>query len=121
MTAPDSTLRAYDSVSAESIGIRPPNFRLPDGTRVGRVSLQVADLDRSLGFYRDLIGFRLLDRTESSDVRTATLGAHGDDTALLALREKARVRPVPHRGRIGIIIWPCCFQRALIWAGSCDT
>lgn len=33
---------------------------LPAETRIGHVHLKVADLDRAIGFYRDLIGFDLL-------------------------------------------------------------
>ena len=32
----------------DSHGIRPKGYRLPEATRLGRVRLQVADLDRSL-------------------------------------------------------------------------
>lgn len=33
---------------------------LPAETRIGHVHLKVADLDRAIGFYRDLLGFDLL-------------------------------------------------------------
>src|SRR5260370_27766953 len=32
------------------------------GTRMGHVHLKVADLDRALGFYRDVLGFELMQR-----------------------------------------------------------
>lgn len=32
------------------------------GTRIGHVHLKVADLDRALGFYRDVLGFELMQR-----------------------------------------------------------
>ena len=35
------------------------DYILPAQTRIGHVHLKVADLDRSLGFYRDLLGFEL--------------------------------------------------------------
>lgn len=35
------------------------NYTIPPQTRIGHVHLKVADLDRSLGFYRDLLGFEV--------------------------------------------------------------
>ena len=80
----------------------PPSFRLPDATRVGRVTLQVADLDRSLAFYRDFAGFREIERRPADGARTAALGAHGSDAVLLVLFEKRGARPVPRRGLLGL-------------------
>jgi catechol 2,3-dioxygenase len=34
-------------------------YKTPAGTRIGHVHLKVADLERSLQFYRDLLGFEL--------------------------------------------------------------
>lgn len=79
-------------------GIAPEGFRLPGGTRIGRVVLQVADLERSLRYYGDVIGFRVLEREGGR----AVLGAHGDGAPLLELRENAGVRPVPRRGLLGL-------------------
>ncbi len=36
-----------------------PNPPIPAGTRIGHVHLKVADLDRALGFYRDVLGFQI--------------------------------------------------------------
>lgn len=36
------------------------DYQVPDGVRIGHVHLKVSDLDRSLGFYRDLLGFQLM-------------------------------------------------------------
>ena len=79
-------------------GIAPEGFRLPAATRIGRVVLQVADLERSLRYYGEVIGFRVLRREGAR----AVLGAHGDDAPLLELREKPGVRPVPRRGLLGL-------------------
>jgi catechol 2,3-dioxygenase len=38
-----------------------PNPIAP-GTRIGHVHLKVADLERALGFYRDVLGFQLMQR-----------------------------------------------------------
>jgi len=79
-------------------GIAPPGYRLPDATHIGRVRLQVADLERSIAYYETVIGFRVLGRAD----RVAKLGAHGDDRVLLELHEKKGVLSVPRRGRIGL-------------------
>lgn len=39
-----------------------PDYQLPAQTRIGHVHLKVADLDRALGFYCDLLGFALMMR-----------------------------------------------------------
>jgi catechol 2,3-dioxygenase len=79
-------------------GIAPPGFRLPDETRLGRVRLQVADLDRSLSFYEGLVGLRVFRRTAS----VAELGAHGGDEILVELRARPGARPVSPRGLLGL-------------------
>jgi catechol 2,3-dioxygenase len=78
------------------------SFRLPPGTRIGRVVLQIADLERSLAFYQYVVGFKLLPRDHAPGERRAGLGAPGSDRVLLELREKPGVIPVPYRGRLGI-------------------
>src|SRR5215217_3927600 len=35
------------------------SYTVPAGTRIGHVHLKVADLERSLKFYRDLLGFEV--------------------------------------------------------------
>jgi catechol 2,3-dioxygenase len=73
------------------------DYRLPAGTRLGPVHLQIADLDRSLAYYQDTIGMRLLHQ----DGVSAVLGAQ-DERPLVALHEYRGVRPAPHRGRTGL-------------------
>jgi catechol 2,3-dioxygenase len=90
MTTTEHTPRAY--------GIAPSGFRLPDATHLGRVRLQVADLDRSIAYYETVIGLRVLDR--AGDV--ATLGPHGGSNVIVELRAKPGVRPVARRGQIGL-------------------
>lgn len=36
------------------------NYKVPDQTRIGHVHLKVADIERSLKFYRDILGFELV-------------------------------------------------------------
>ena len=72
--------------------------RLPDATRLGAARLQVASLERSLRYYRDFLGFAVIESTADA----ATLGAQGGDVALLELREKPGAAAVPRRGRLGL-------------------
>lgn len=39
-----------------------PDYRLPIGTRIGHVHLKVAQLDRAINFYSDLLGFHITQR-----------------------------------------------------------
>src|SRR3954470_24666373 len=80
------------------VGIAPRGYRLPAELRLGRVRLQVADLERSLAYYERVLGLRVLRRSAGD----AVLAAHGDDTPLVELREKPGVAPVPRRGRLGL-------------------
>lgn len=79
-------------------GIGPKGYRLPAETRLGPVRLQVADLSRSLDYYQQVLGFRVVARSNAS----ASLAAQGDDTVLIELRELPGARPVPRRGRLGL-------------------
>jgi catechol 2,3-dioxygenase len=79
-------------------GIAPPAYRLPDATHLGRVRLQVSDLERSIAYYRDVIGFRLAERAGAR----ASLAVHGGDSVLVELEERAGATPVPRRGRLGL-------------------
>jgi catechol 2,3-dioxygenase len=79
-------------------GIAPAGERLPAETQVGPVQLQVSDLGRSLAYYQQVLGLRLLGRRADG----ATLGAHGDPTPLVELTERPGARPVPRRGRLGL-------------------
>jgi catechol 2,3-dioxygenase len=86
---PDPETRAY--------GIRPPEYRLPDATHVGRVRLQVSDLARSLAYYRDIVGLTVLER-DGSDAR---LGA-ADQRPLVELHQERGTRPVPRGAVLGL-------------------
>ena len=81
-----------------SYGEPPSGYRLPEGTRLGHVRLQIADLARSIAYYEETLGLRVLRREGPS----ALLGAQGDDRPLVELHERAGVRPVPHRTRTGL-------------------
>lgn len=79
-------------------GIAPEGFRMPGELRLGRVRLQVADLERSLAWYGGVLGLRVIDRSADG----ATLAAHGDDTPLVVLHERPGASPAPMRGRLGL-------------------
>lgn len=82
-------------------GLPPPGFRLPPGTRPGRVRLQVADLDRSLDYYGRVLGLSVLERSAEG----ASLGvrdASGAPDTLVELRERAGASPASPRGRPGL-------------------
>jgi len=49
---------AGETIAAASSSLRP----IAAGTRIGHVHLKVADLDRALGFYQDVLGFELMQR-----------------------------------------------------------
>lgn len=78
--------------------LAPPGYQLPADLRLGRVRLQVSDLDRSLAYYERVIGFHAIEKEGSS----AILGGHDDDTPLVELRERVGATPVPRRGRLGL-------------------
>jgi len=73
-------------------------YRLPAETRLGRVSLQVADLQRSLEWYESVLGLRVQSRAGS----IASLGPHGDPATLVELHERTGARPSPPKGRLGL-------------------
>jgi len=84
MTAPEQqATRATTPATAASASIDP-------ATQMGVVAITVADLDRSLAYYTDGIGFALLERDGSH----ATLGAGG--MPLLLLTEVPDARRFPH-------------------------
>ncbi len=86
----------YLELPAKQIGVQAPRHRASD-IRIGQVTLQVADLERSLAFYRRVLGFQILNRSDMQ----AQLGTP-DGNVLLELHEKPGVRFAPHRGRLGI-------------------
>jgi len=51
-------------------------YTIPAQTRIGHVHLKVADLDRSLKFYHDLLGFEVMDRFGDSAVFISAGGYH---------------------------------------------
>ncbi len=52
------------------------SYTVPAQTRIGHVHLKVSDLDRSLGFYRDLLGFEVMQKYGSQAVFISAGGYH---------------------------------------------
>lgn len=52
------------------------SYNAPSGTRIGHVHLKVADLDNSLKFYRDILGFEITQKYGSSAVFLSAGGYH---------------------------------------------
>lgn len=67
------------------------SFRLPDETHVGYVHLQVSDLQQSLAFYRDLIGFQQAGRNGA----TVFLSSTGISPFHIMLTEHRDAKPRP--------------------------
>jgi catechol 2,3-dioxygenase len=78
--------------------VAPAGHRLHAQAKLGAVSLQVADLARSVAYYERVIGLRALSATSDC----VTLGAHDDDAPLVGLRHRSGAAPVPPRGRLGL-------------------
>ena len=75
-----------------------PDARLPAETHLGRVRLQVADLDRSIGYYEQVLGLRTLERRAGE----AVLGDQVSKVPLIELREQPGANPVRRRGHLGL-------------------
>jgi catechol 2,3-dioxygenase len=71
-----------------------PAEPVPAGTRVGHVHLKVADLERALGFYRDVLGFRVRQRWGDSAVFLAADDYH-HDLALNTWQSRGGSPPAP--------------------------
>jgi catechol 2,3-dioxygenase len=52
------------------------DYVVPAATRIGHVHLKVADIERSLTFYRDLLGFQVMQRYGTNAVFVSAGGYH---------------------------------------------
>src|SRR3978361_280143 len=52
------------------------SYIVPANTRIGHIHLKVSDLDKSLAFYRDLLGFQIMQRYGTSAVFISAGGYH---------------------------------------------
>src|SRR5215213_2141997 len=52
------------------------DYTVPPGTRIGHVHLKVANIERALGFYRDLLGFEIMQHYGTNAVFVSAGGYH---------------------------------------------
>jgi catechol 2,3-dioxygenase len=67
--------------------------------RIGHVVLKVRDLDRSLAFYRDLLGFRVAGEMSNVMIFLTATGENHHDLALLRVGDQA---PSPLATAVGL-------------------
>jgi catechol 2,3-dioxygenase len=67
--------------------------------RIGHVVLKVRDLDRSLAFYRDLLGFTVVSELSNVMIFLAADGQNHHDLALLRVGQQA---PAPVPSAVGL-------------------
>jgi len=71
------------------------SYKIPDGTRIGHVHLKVSDIEKSLKFYRDLLGFEVQQRFGDSAAFISAGGYH-HHIGLNTWHSK-NAGPAPHR------------------------
>ncbi len=76
----------------------PASGALPAAAHIGRVRLRVAEMERALGFYRDVLGLRAT-RAEGG---TAVLGAGEGGPMLIELHERPGAQPASRRAALGL-------------------
>jgi len=52
------------------------DYKVPEQTKIGHVHLKVADIEKALGFYRDILGFEITQHYGSSAVFLSAGGYH---------------------------------------------
>ena len=72
-------------------------YQIPATTHLGEVSLRIMNLDRSIKFYTDVVGLKLLERSG----KIATLTADGKQS-LLRLEELTDGITLPERSHTGL-------------------
>ena len=97
-----STSTIFGGAQAEpatpgSYGEAPSSYRLPEETCLGKVRLEISDLERSLRFYEETLGLLVLERQATR----ASLGPHSNGRVLVELNERKGARPAG-RGLLGL-------------------
>ncbi|WP_057737233.1 VOC family protein [Liquorilactobacillus uvarum] len=70
-----------------------PKFRLSENTHTGTVALKVADLEKQTLFYQNVIGLKIIQKTEKQSI----LGAENDETPLLILNKVEDAAPAARK------------------------
>lgn len=52
------------------------HYTVPTGVRIGHIHLKVSDIEKSLGFYRDILGFEVTERLGTQAVFLSAGGYH---------------------------------------------
>ena len=87
------------SEQTATAGIAPADYRLPAGTSIGAVRLQVSDIGRSTEYYERVIGLHVHERY----LNLVTLGAGaGSAPPLVVLETRDGVRPSARRATLGL-------------------
>lgn len=79
------------AVPSRSVNRKPPNAELPEGSRVGAVTLRVSALDELVPFYEDAVGLTCTGRDDG----VARLASAPGELPILRLREDADAPPRP--------------------------
>lgn len=99
LTHPNELLHfSVMTITNRAHGIAPPGYRLPGDIRLGRVVLQISDLERSLEYYHRVLGMTVIRRKRGR----AELGVPNGSVTLVELWECVGADPVPRRGRLGL-------------------
>src|SRR5262245_62794775 len=92
-----------------------PTFANRTPLHIGAVGLKVRDIEGVTGFYRDVLGLAMLDRTNE---RT-TLGAGG--VALVHLEDRPDAAPDDRARRASITLLSSCRRAAISRVGFCTS
>ena len=87
----------------------------PD-VRIGHVHLKVADLDRAIAFYHDVLGFELTQRYAH---QAAFLSAGGYHHHIGLNTWESQGGSPPHRARLVFIMWRLFIRTAPSWPMPC--
>jgi catechol 2,3-dioxygenase len=79
----------YLTTSANDIGAR----SLPDSTHISRAHFRISDADKSLVFYKDLLGLKGINSGENTTILSDTKG----EEPILLLTEDRHAKPRPQR------------------------
>jgi len=89
-------------------------YTIDEGAQVGHVHLKVSDLERSIAFYRDVLGFELVTRI-GDQAAFLSAGGYHHHVGLNTWMSAGGKRPAPgarYSSTLGRSTWPaCCVRR----------